>query len=205
MEAFLGEYSGVALYVVLLLGLLATGFGLPLSEDFLIMVIGYMIQSGRMDPVGGFAIAYVGCVGSDLIMYNIGYHYGHAVRKHRFILRVISHGRQEKMLRKFRRYGDKFIMFARFVAGVRAPTFLTAGISRIKPMRFIMLDGIAALVSTPLFLGLGYAFGDHLESIQADFSEIRRILIVLVIGAIGVFILGNYLKLFKDKPEHEDL
>ncbi len=201
MELFFDQYSGVALYIVMLVALLATGFGLPLSEDFLLMVIGYMIQSGRMEVIPGLFTAYIGSVGSDLIMFNIGYHYGAAVRKHRFILRVMSHGRQEKILQKFRKYGDKFIMFARFISGVRAPTFLTAGISHMKPLRFFALDGFAALFSMPLFVGLGYAFGDHLESIKADFDEIRKIITVLVIGAVGVFIVMSYLKLFKDKPE----
>jgi len=205
LELFFEQYSGFALYVVIFVALLATGFGLPLSEDFLLMVIGYMIQDGRMELVGGFAIAYIGSVASDLIMFNFGYHYGEAVRKHRFILRVISHGRQEKMLKKFRRYGDKFIIFARFIAGVRAPTFLSAGISRMRPMRFILLDGMAACFSVPLFLGLGYLFADHIESIEADFSEIRRILTVLVISGVAIFILTNYIKLFREKPEEPEL
>ena len=205
LEAFFDQYSGFGLYIIMLVALLATGFGLPLSEDFLLMVIGYMVQDGRMGLVPGFMTAYIGSVLSDLIMFNIGYHYGESVRKHRFILRVMSHGRQEKILQKFRRYGDKFILFARFIAGLRAPTFLSAGISRMKPLRFVMLDGLAALLSVPLFVGLGYAFGNHIELIEADISELRRILTVLVIGGIGVFILMNYLKLFKDKPDLPEL
>jgi len=47
--------------------------------------------------------------------------------------------------------------------------------------------------------------GNHIEQIEADVSEVRRILTVLVIGGIGVFILMNYLKLFKDKPDLPEL
>lgn len=205
MELFFEQYSGIALYIFLLLTLVITGFGIPISEDLILMVIGYLIHSGRLGLVGGCAVAFLGCLASDFIVFNIGYHFGRAVRKHRFILRVISHGRQEVILQKFRRYGDKFIIFARFIAGVRAPTFLTAGISHLHPLRFLMLDGFASLFSVPLFVGLGYLFADHLAKIEADVSEIRRIVTVLIIGAIALLIFANYLKLFKDKPDERDL
>lgn len=203
MEAFFESYSGLALYIVIFGTLIATGFGLPLSEDFLLMVIGFLIYSQRMQPVAGILVAFFGCLGSDIIMFNIGYHYGEAVRKHRFILRIMSHGRQEKILQKFRRYGDKFIIFARFVAGLRAPTFLTAGISRMKPHRFITLDGLASLVSVPLFVSLGYLFGDHLAEFEADLSQVRKMITLVVIAAIGVFVVTRYLNLFWQGADDE--
>jgi membrane protein DedA with SNARE-associated domain len=204
MEAVFEHSQGIWLYLVILGFLIATGFGLPLSEDFLVMITGFFIESNRMSPAGGFMIALVGCLMSDAIMFNIGYHYGHAVRKHRFILRVISHGRQEIILSKFRKYGDKFVFFARFIAGVRAPTFLTAGISRMHPLRFFALDGMASLLSVPLFLGLGYAFGNQLTKVQEDISQIRTIIILVLIAGFGLYIIARYLNAFWQGPEGDE-
>jgi len=205
MEEFITQYHGIWLYLLILSLLIATGFGLPLSEDFLVMITGFFIQSGRLDPVGGFMIVLAGCLIGDFIMFNIGYHYGSAVRKHRFILRVISHGKQEVILEKFRRYGDKFILFARFIAGVRAPTFLTAGISRMPPYRFLALDAVASLLSVPIFLGLGYVFGSHLTQIEDDMARIRNIVVLAVIAGIALYVIARYLNVFWQGPNDGDV
>ncbi len=202
---FLTEYSGFGLYMIILVMMLATGLGLPLSEDFLLMVIGYMIFEQKMELVLGVMTAFAGALGSDLLIFNIGYHYGAAVRKHRFILRVFSHRRQERVLKYFRKYGAKFIVVARFLPGLRAPTFLAAGVSHVHPLRFITLDGLAALISIPLLLGLGYFFGSQWAQIEKDFHQIRRIVTVIAIGGFGIFVLMKYGKLFVDRPEKEDL
>ncbi len=199
MEAFLEPFTGIPLYLIVLGILVACGFGLPISEDLLLIIVGFLIQSGKLQLVPGLAVAYFGCLGGDFILFNIGYHYGETVMKHRFALRVISHGRQEKILAHFRRYGEKFIFFARFIAGVRAPTFLTAGISRMKPLHFISLDAIASLFSVPLFVGLGYLFGDQIDALKQDIYQIQKAVIVTIIAVIAVVMTARYLNLFRSE------
>lgn len=201
MEAFLDPFSGILLYGIVLAMLIACGFGLPISEDLLLIVIGFLIQSGKLALVPSLAVAFVGCLAGDFILFNIGYHYGEAVMRHRFVLRVISHGRREKILAHFRRYGEKFIFFARFFAGVRAPTFLTAGMSRMKPSHFVGIDAAASLLSVPIFVALGYLFGDNLDALRKDIYQIQRGVIVTVIAVVSLVITARYLNLFRSEED----
>ena len=54
-------------------------------------------------------------------------------------------------------------MVARFLPGLRAPTYFTVGHSRVPFWEFLLFDGLAALVSAPLWVCLGFWFGDDIE------------------------------------------
>ena len=71
----------------------------------------------------------------------------------------------------------------------------------MHPLRFIALDGLASFVSVPLFLGLGYAFGNQLTRIQEDISQIRTIMLLILIAGVGLYIIARYLNVFWRGPE----
>jgi membrane protein DedA with SNARE-associated domain len=79
--------------------------------------------------------------------------------------RLASPERLEKVQGFFERYGSWSVFFGRFVAGVRGAVFLTAGMSGFPLLRFIILDGLAALLSVPLWIALGYWAGEHWEEL----------------------------------------
>ena len=58
---------------------------------------------------------------------------------------------------KFEKYGVWVLFVARFLPGLRSPIFLTAGLTRKVPFwRFLLMDGLAALISVPIWVYLGY-------------------------------------------------
>jgi membrane protein DedA with SNARE-associated domain len=61
------------------------------------------------------------------------------------------------MQEKFERYGNRLMFFARFLPGMRTAVYITAGAThRVTFMRFLLLDGLAALISVPFWVYLGY-------------------------------------------------
>ena len=65
-------------------------------------------------------------------------------------------------------------MVARFLPGLRAPTYFTVGHSRLPYWEFLFFDGVAALVSAPLWVCLGFWFGDDIQEaakVAARFSN----------------------------------
>ena len=61
----------------------------------------------------------------------------------------------------------KFVCFiARFLPGLRAPIYLTAGVLRVKPSTFLFQDGLAALLSVPIWVVGAYHLGRNLDAIM---------------------------------------
>ena len=95
--------------------------------------------------------------------------------------------RLEKVHRYFKRYGTMTILLARFLAGLRAATYLLAGTTGMRFKQFFWLDFLAAIVSVPVVTYLGYLFAPQLESLLKLFRRVEGIAVLLVI-LIGIAI-----------------
>jgi len=67
----------------------------------------------------------------------------------------------------FARHGAQSLLIAKFVPGLNTTAPPLAGIFRMPVSRFMLFDGLGALVWAASFVGLGYIFGDQLEQIAA--------------------------------------
>ena len=56
----------------------------------------------------------------------------------------------------FDRYHSMVLFVGRFLPGLRAPIFFTAGSTRVRYWKFFFFDGLAALISVPFFVWLGH-------------------------------------------------
>ena len=59
-------------------------------------------------------------------------------------------------------------MIARQIPGMRFPTFFFAGASAVSMGRFYLIDGLSALITVNLYLGLGYYFADDAARIRQN-------------------------------------
>jgi membrane protein DedA with SNARE-associated domain len=84
----------------------------------------------------------------------------------------------------FARHGEKIVIAARFMPGVRAVTYFTAGSAGMPYPRFICFDGLAALLSAPLFVLLGYRFGRHLQQVIELMKKYQLIAVGLLLGTV---------------------
>jgi membrane protein DedA with SNARE-associated domain len=75
------------------------------------------------------------------------------------------------------------IFVARHLFYLRTITFLVCGAVRVSFTRFLVADAIAALITTPLMLGIGYLFGQHYDQIV---EIIKQVKVLLVVGGVGV-------------------
>jgi len=86
----------------------------------------------------------------------------------------------------------------RLFMGIRGAMVVTAGTSRFKFVKFIIADGLAAIVSGGLFMWLGYwvgAFGPEMKD-KAD--EFRRYLYVAA-AVVGIGLLTFFI--WKDRRQ----
>src|SRR5947209_12880114 len=67
--------------------------------------------------------------------------------------------------RFLQRYGIGAFLLAHFVGHIRSFVAITAGITKLPIRRFLLAEGIAALVWNAIFVGLGYTLGKHVDTL----------------------------------------
>jgi membrane protein DedA with SNARE-associated domain len=150
---FFTGYGYQAVFVVLLL----CGFGLPIPEDITLVAGGIISGLGYANVHVMFAVGMLGVLMGDGAMFMLGHHLGRRVLKFRPVARILTPARFRGVQKKFSRYGHWVLFVARFLPGLRSPIFITAGMTRRVPYwRFLLLDGMAALISVPLWVYMGY-------------------------------------------------
>lgn len=174
-------------YPAVLLLLTACGLGAPLSED-LILVVGGLVAA----KAGGnlwlmMLTAWVGLVVGDSLLFRIGAKCGPRATRLRGVSKVLTAERVAWAQKHFDRHGALTIFVIRFCVGLRAVTFLTAGMSGMKYRRFLLADALAALIYAPVLVWLGYRFGQAvLDDVQATMGWLAMLLVCAGAVALGV-------------------
>lgn len=192
MYEFLQEYLVEFAYGGVFLVLLLCGLGLPVPEDIPIITSGYLVHLGTMSFWPALTVNLLGIMLGDLMIYGFGYWMGPKALEYRLLRSVITHERMEKVHSFFDRHGRKAIFFGRFVAGLRAPLFLAAGITRLPIRIFFGMDLAAALLSVPLLLAAAWYFGDHIDEFRQMVGTGKAVFILLL-GAAALLWGGKYL------------
>src|SRR5260370_36909138 len=83
------------------------------------------------------------------------------------------------------RHGHRAIFYARFLAGLRALIYLSAGSFRVRPAVFFIYDLLGALISVPIVGALGYIFCKQLETLVKYLRGFERLIVfVLILSAL---------------------
>lgn len=192
--ALIGSTAGITAYGVVFGILLAAGFGLPLPEDIPLIMGGVLVHRGQATLWVMMLVGYAGIILGDSIMFMLGRRVGSRVgATPGFFARIVTPEKRAQVEGLFKKHGEKIVMLARFLPGVRTVTYFTAGSVGMSYWRFMLYDSIAALASAPLFVYLGYAFGADIEDLMARIaSGERKVIIALVVLVVGALVFNRW-------------
>ena len=132
-------------------------------------------------------VAYLGVLCGDWVMYLIGWKFGPHLRQSRWFSKLLTPERMIQTETLFHRYGSRVIFVARFLPGLRAPIYVMTGITRrISFWRFTLMDGLAALLSVPCFVYIGYYGAENHEWMLKKMHEFKYATIALFVVVAGV-------------------
>jgi membrane protein DedA with SNARE-associated domain len=180
-------------YFVLFGLLFACGVGLPLPEDVPLLLGGYLhaTQGWNIYAVG--ILAWCGIIGGDCCLYWLSRKYGLNITKVRLIGRHVTKERILWAEEKFEKYGVWVVAVCRLFAGVRGAMVIAAGAIKFNFLKFVIADGLAALVSGGLFVWLGWLAGRKFGTIGQMRSHIKEYEHWVVAGlALGVVLLFGW-------------
>nr|WP_239578237.1 DedA family protein [Archangium primigenium] len=187
----LGDTHGVFAYAAVFGILVACGLGVPLPEDISLILGGFLAHKGAADLSLMMAIGFGGILVGDSLIFLAGRRLGAQVGRSPtgFFAKIVTPEKRAKVEALFGLHGQKIVMIARFLPGVRAVTYFTAGSAGMSYARFIFWDGLAALLSAPFFVWLGFYFGDKLDYAIGKMKEGQ----IVVFGALAVVGLAVFL------------
>ncbi len=195
---YLTGLSGGGSYLVILGILVACGLGFPLPEDIPLIATGYLCWDGTMNVPLALLVTLFGVIIGDTCLYFLGNRLGTTILDHERIQTLFNPKKISRTRAYFRKYGDKIVFFARFVAGFRAVAFFTAGAMRMSYWRFLMLDLFAALLSVPIWIAIGYALGHYwgteISSMLTQIKHLKNGFQIVVIGIVAIVGIRIYFK-----------
>jgi membrane protein DedA with SNARE-associated domain len=195
---YLTNLSSNIAYLAVFGILVACGLGLPLPEDIPLIATGYLIWDTTLNWVPAILCTISGVLIGDSILFYLGKKMGLKLLESGRVQTLFKPERVRRVRAYFRKYGDKIVFIARFVAGFRAIAFFMAGAMKMRFSRFILLDALAALISVPIWIaigyGLGYYLGDEISSILRSMKHLKTGFTIGIFVIVGVVIVRSYLK-----------
>jgi len=188
---FLLNFYGPTPYLIIVGILLLCGLGLPLPEDITLFAAGLLSYYGVTHVGWMIVICFVGILAGDSLTYYLGHHFGRKLTKKWIFHKLLPDDRLAAVQKRLREQGNRLIFAARFMPGLRAPIYFTAGTLHLPYRVFLFYDGAAALISVPAIIGAVYFFGDELDHVVRVIQRIEHGLGFVVVG--GFFaILGKW-------------
>lgn len=193
-------------YLAIFFWLLAAGLGFPVPEDLLLLTGGYLCYEGHARLSLMMIVGFVGVLAGDCFLYTMGHIWGVRIVEHRIVRRMITRKRLLLAEQLFHQHGIKILFFGRFLPGLRPVIYATAGVLRVPPLTFAVVNGLAASISVPIFVLLGNYFGHNIEQIERDVRTATHLILftVLVIILI-IFMISIYRRQRRMLAEVEDL
>jgi membrane protein DedA with SNARE-associated domain len=172
------------------LGILIESAGVPFPGETLLLAAAAWAAARHHSLALVILFGFIGATAGADLGYYLGYKGGRP-----FVERFgsIFHIRPEHMARSemfFARHGDKAVLGARFVLGLRTWGSMLAGMARMPFWRFQLFSALGALGWAAVIGVVGYVLGDNLPLISAILRGIGLGgLVLIVFIAITLIVL----------------
>ena len=186
--------------------LIICGLGLPLPEDIVLVTAGMLAQDDGRSWVPVAVLMWVGVLAGDSIMFLLGRRFGAKLLAWQGTHHLFPPAKQAKVKALFDKHGTTVLLIARFLPGLRAPIFTTAGAMHVPYLRFASLDGIAALLSVPLFVWFGHwlwaKFDEDIQKLNAAMSKTQWFgLVVVALILIVSVLIWRWRQRYRERNE----
>jgi membrane protein DedA with SNARE-associated domain len=177
-------------YWVLFATVLAEQLGLPIPAVPALLAMGALAGLGDFSLPLALVIAFIACILADFVWYYMGRTRGQSILNLLCRLSLEPDYCVSRTKGLFGRYGDKGLLVAKFLPGFSTVAPPMAGLTRMSPSRFLLLDGGGSILWTGTFLIIGYLLRSELERAAealSRFGSSMGVLTGVLIAAYGLW------------------
>ena len=179
-------------YSLLFVWILGEQLGLPIPSAPIMLAAGAIAGTGEMHFSLILFVCVAGSLIADFAWYEIGRRKGSSVLRLlcRISLEPDSCVRRTETL--YEKYGEKSLLWAKFVPGLNTAAPPVAGMFRMPLGRFLLFDFLGSFFWSGSFLGLGWLFSDQLEDVALYLRRLGFWLVFLLGMALAAYIVQKY-------------
>jgi membrane protein DedA with SNARE-associated domain len=181
------QYMNQYGYWAVFFGVMLENAGLPVPGETILLVAGFLCSEHHLNLGLVMLVAATGAVIGDNIGFAIGHHYGRGIllRFGRFIF--LTPARLDHMTNYFASHGNKTILVARFIAGLRVFAAILAGASHMPWRIFVVYNIAGAVLWSVVITTLGFVFGHSLPLLVrwVGWSGTILLIVAVIIGIVA--------------------
>ena len=181
IEQVLQHFGYVAVYALLVAG----GLAVPVPEEAVQLGAGVLAHEGYLRLGLAIPVAWAGIVTGDFLWFSLARRHGPAILARPPVARLLTPERRAWLDSHFARHPMITVAITRHTSGLRLPAYALAATHGVRPLTFVVADGLSALASVPLVVSVGYFLSHHLAEAQ---SGVRRVELG-VLAAVALAIL----------------
>ncbi|MGZ3771351.1 MAG: DedA family protein [Bdellovibrio sp.] len=196
-------YQPGTVYAALIGMMMLSAVGFPIPEEMTLISVGILAFMGAHPehfppPFEGApvvsvhmaaAIALVAVIFADTLIYVIGRFFGRKLLFHPRVHKYVPENVMKRVEEWTRKYGAYACGIFRFTPGIRFPGHLACGMLRFPAWKFIVIDGVAALISIPTQI---YLLAHYGEPILTKLKQFKLVVLALVLLFIFYIVFKRY-------------
>lgn len=196
------QLSSPVIYCTIVGILLACGMGVPVPEDITLIVAGLLAASEKISLLGAMIAGLAGVLVGDSLLFMLGRKFGKRVFSLPGLRSVFTPARVAGAERRVRKHGPFICFVARFLPGVRSAVFAMSGALGVRRSTFLLLDGLAAMLSVPLWVYAGYWFGNNFDDAIGGALTMAKQLQFYIFSLLGILIAAYIAYKIARRPSH---
>ena len=173
-------------YVIVALLVGIESIGVPVPGETALVAASLFASRGHLNPWIVAAVAVGGAVVGDNIGYAVGRRWGHRLTKMPGVRRLYDERRLAVADRFFSKHGFLAVFLGRFVALLRICAGPLAGMHQMPWPRFLVANGLGAIVWVGAVVGVTVALGDQALALIQRSGYLGLALVVLLAAALAV-------------------
>jgi len=176
LQQFLHDFGYFALFL-----------GTFFEGETILVLAGFLAFRGYMDINLVVVVAFFGSYAGDQLWYFLGRKHGRKLLARKPRWQMLG----DRALEHIRKHPDIWVLSFRFVYGLRTVMPVAIGLSGYPPARYLILNGIGAIVWATVLGYAAYHFGAVLEGVLGNLKRYE----LMVLG--GLVVIGLLLWLWR--------